>query len=292
MVVLATSFLPRSVRRGLARITARFVYVLAPRLRRRIEKNLSRVLDGEVTPARLRTSVLAVLVNYGDYVLDFLALLRGNQGPSKGVTTGEEWLQRAGTAGRGVLLATAHLGSWEMAALFLSRRTSRVTLVSLPEEIGWLGRLRSRIRGAQSHEEVLLGDDPMAVIELMERLRAGHFVGVQMDRVAGGGAASVPFCGHHLFMPRGPARLAHATGAWILPVFAITAADGRYDLVIEEPIDPKGLDEAAIQAKLACLLEKYVRRHPEQWLMMQDPWNDAAASGREGAVAAANGDRD
>ncbi len=292
VVVLATSFLPRSVRRGLARITARFVYVLAPRLRRRIEKNLSRVLEGAVAPARLRASVLAVLVNYGDYVLDFLSLLRGGKGPSKGATSGEEWLLRAKTAGRGVILATAHLGSWELAALFLSRRTQRVTLVSLPEEIGWLGRLRSRIRGAQSHDEVLIGNDPMAVIGLLERLRAGQFVGVQMDRIAGGGAASVPFCGHRLFMPRGPARLAHATGAWILPVFAITAADGRCDLVIEEPIDPLGLDEAAIQSKLAHLLEMYVRRYPEQWLMMQDPWNDAAATGREGAVAAANGERD
>ena len=59
--------------------------------------------------------------------------------------------------------------------------------------------------------------------------------------------------------------------------------------MVEEPIDPTGLDEPAIQAKLAGLLECYVRRHPEQWLMMQDPWSDAAAAGRVGAAAAANG---
>jgi lauroyl/myristoyl acyltransferase len=187
VVVLGTSFLPRWARRGLARITARFVYVLAPRLRRRIEKNLSRVMVGALPPARLRASTVAVLVNYGDYVLDFLSLLRGDVGRWRGATTGEERLERAGTAGRGVLLATAHVGSWEMAALFLARRTRRVTLVSMPEEIGWLGRLRSRIRNSQSHEEVLLGKDPMAVIELLNRLRAGGFVGVQIDRVAGGG---------------------------------------------------------------------------------------------------------
>jgi len=224
-------------------------------------------------------------------VLDFLALLRGDRDSLLRESRGEVQLQRAASTGRGVILATAHLGSWEMAALFLSRRTQRVTLVSMPEEIGWLGRLRSRIRSSQSHEEVLLGNDPMAVIDLLNRLRAGEFVGVQIDRVAGGGAANVPFCGHHLVMPRGPARLAHATGAWILPVFAITAADGKYDLVVEEPIDPTGLDEPAIQAKLAALLESYVRRHPEQWLMMQDPWSDAAAAGREGAAAAVNGGR-
>jgi len=275
-VVFVTSFLPRTLRRRLSRITARFVYVLAPRLRRRLEKNLERVLPGGVTPARLRGSVLAVLVNYGDYLLDFLALLRGDPVELRRSTRGEEGLVRAAAAGRGVLLATAHIGSWEMAALFLAKRGRRVTLVSIPEEIGWLGRLRSRIRSEQEHDEILLGDDPMAAIEVMTRLRAGEFVGVQLDRVAGGGSASVPFCGHRLRMPRGPARLAHATGAWILPVFALTAENARYDLIIEEPIDPSGLTEEAIQARLTNLLERYVRQHPDQWLMMQDPWDDRA----------------
>jgi KDO2-lipid IV(A) lauroyltransferase len=277
-VVFATSLLPRGARRALARITARFVYVLAPRLRRRLEKNLSRVMSGEISPGRLRDSATAVLVHYGDYVLDFLALLRGNRDSLLRESRGEEQLQRAASTGRGVILATAHLGSWEMAAMFLARRSHRVTLVSIPEEIGWLGRLRSRIRTAQHHDEILLGGSPMAAIELMNRLRAGEFVGVQLDRATDGTSASVPFCGHLLRMPRGPARLAHATGASILPVFALSREDGRYDLVIEEPIDPTGLDEAAILARLAALLERYVRNYPEQWLMMQDPWDDKAAA--------------
>lgn len=285
-MVLATSFLPRAVRRRLARITARFVYVLAPRLRRRIEKNLTRVAPGPLSKERLKRSVLTVLVHYGDYVLDFLALLRGDRESMLRGSQGEERLQLAASNGRGVILATAHLGSWEMAALFLARRSYRVTLVSIPEEIGWLGRLRSRIRSAQRHDEILLGGNPMAAIELMNRLRAGEFVGVQLDRATGGASASIPFCGHRLRVPRGPARLAHATGASILPVFALSMEDGRYELVIEEPIDPAGLDEAAILDRLARLLERYVRSYPEQWLMMQDPWDDeAAAPVLQGAAA-------
>lgn len=287
-MVFATSFLPRGARRWLARITARFVYVLAPRLRKRIEKNLSRTIAGDLPKERLRASVLTVLVHYGDYVLDFLALLRGDRASMLRGSRGEERLQLAATSGRGVILATAHLGSWEMAALFLARREYRVTLVSIPEEIGWLGRLRSRIRSAHHHEEILLGS-PMAAIDLMNRLRAGEFVGVQLDRATGGASASIPFCGHRLRMPRGPARLAHATGASILPVFALAMEDGRYELVIEEPIDPKGLDEADLLDRLARLLERYVRKYPEQWLMMQDPWDDEAAAPSIQAAAASTG---
>jgi KDO2-lipid IV(A) lauroyltransferase len=287
-VVLATSFLPRGARRWLARITARFVYLLAPRLRRRIEKNLSRIIPGELSKARLKESVLTVLMHYGDYVLDFLALLRGDRESMLRGSRGEERLQVAASSGRGVILATAHLGSWEMAALFLARRDYRVTLVSIPEEIGWLGRLRSKIRSAQRHQEILLGS-PMAAIDLMNRLRAGEFVGVQLDRATGGASASIPFCGHRLRMPRGPARLARATGASILPVFALSIEDGRYELVIEEPIDPAGLDEAEILDRLARLLERYVRTYPEQWLMMQDPWDDEAAAPSFQAAAASMG---
>jgi len=78
-------------------------------------------------------------------------------------------------------------------------------------------------------------------------------------------------------MPRGPARLAHASEALLVPVFATIAEDGSYDLVIEPPIDPRGLTEAELMARLAALLERKVRAHPEQWLMMQDPWDDAPA---------------
>jgi KDO2-lipid IV(A) lauroyltransferase len=286
-VLLTAWFLPARAQRRLARVTARFVHVLAPRLRARLEKNLSRALGGGAPPARLKEAVLAALVNYGDYLLDFLALQRRRRRGLLRSSAGAERLQAAAAQGRGVILATAHLGSWEMAALFLSDEARTLTLVSAPEEIAYLGALRSAIRSEQRHGELLVGRDPMAVLALLEKLRAGGMVGMQLDRAVGDSYASVPFCGARLRMPRGPARLALASDAFVVPVFALFAQGGGYDLVIEEPIDPRGRTEEELLARFAAVLERYVRAHPEQWLMMQDPWDDASASAGEEDLRAA-----
>ena len=275
VVVVATSWLPRPVQRLLARITARFIYVLAPRARRRLEKNQARALGGDVAPAKLREAVLAVLTNYGYYLLDFLALRRRRRAQLMRTRRGFDHLKDAADQGRGAILVTAHLGSWEMAALFLADEARSLTLVSQAEEIGYLGTMRSRIRAGQRHGEMLVGRDPMAAIELLDRLRRGELVGMQLDRVPGESFTSVPFCGLRLKMPRGPARLARASGAPIVPVFALFTEDDRYDLEIEAPIDPRGLSEGEIMERLAAVLERRVRAHPHQWLMMQDPWDDA-----------------
>jgi len=278
-------FLPVGAQRRLARWTARFVFRLAPRLRRRLEKNLGRVL-GRHDPARLRAAVLAVLAHYGDYLLDFFALQRGRRDRLLRSSRGDERLRAAAAQGRGVILATAHLGSWEMAALFLADQARAITVVSAPEEIGYLGALRSSIRSGQRHDELLLGGDPMAALDLLERLRGGGMVGMQLDRAVGSSFASVPFCGARLKMPRGPARLARASGAPIVPVFALFAEGGGYELVVEEPVDPRGITEEELQMRLAAVLERHVRARPEQWLMMQDPWDDGAPPGRPAPSAA------
>lgn len=294
--VLCTAwFAPPWLQRALVSVTIRFVHLLAPRLRRRIAKNVTivaRANGRELSPPQLRAAVLAVLANYGRYLIDFLGLRRARRDDLMRATHGSEKLRAASELGRGVILATAHLGSWEIAALFLAERSRSATLVSVPEEIGYLGDLRTTIRGGQNHGEVLLGNDPMAAIALLGKLREGGMVGMQLDRAIGASYTSVRFCGAWFKMPRGIARLAVASEALIVPGFALFHPDGGYEMVIEDAIDPRGCSESEVTQRLAALLERYVRAHPEQWLMMQDPWTDGPAGGeaepdRRAAPAAA-----
>jgi KDO2-lipid IV(A) lauroyltransferase len=282
--VLGTAwFTPYSVQRWLARTTARFVYVLAPRLRRRLLHN-QRMVQPDASEEEIRRSALSVLRHYGYYLLDFFSLRLGLRKDILRRSATPRSFEQLQQNGRGVIFATAHIGSWEIAGFALAMRGAEAAMVSDAEEIGYLGSLRSRIRQRLQHDEVLLQEGPHASIDLLHRLRSGGLVGLQMDRGGQGtGMQSVPFLKGHLKMPRGPARLAVLTNACILPVFALFNEEGTYDLMAEPAIDPKGLREEEILQRLAGILESYVQRYPDQWLMMQNPWateSEATAGAR------------
>jgi KDO2-lipid IV(A) lauroyltransferase len=75
----------------------------------------------------------------------------------------------------------------------------------------------------------------------------------------------VPFLHGHMELPTGPVKLALASSAPILPVFAVRTPDGRIRIHIEPAIVVEDIDAA--MSKLAAVIERYVRDYPEQWLL-------------------------
>jgi lauroyl/myristoyl acyltransferase len=83
--------------------------------------------------------------------------------------------------------------------------------------------------------------------------------------------AKVPVFNGHLLLPTSPVKLALASGAPIVPIFAIRLRDGRIRIQIEAPI-AVGPSEDVIHPALrrfAGVLENYVRAYPEQWLLLE-----------------------
>jgi KDO2-lipid IV(A) lauroyltransferase len=74
------------------------------------------------------------------------------------------------------------------------------------------------------------------------------------------------------------AKLALRTDAAVLPVFAPWDPDrGRFVLKIDEPlsIERSGDDEADVRRltqQFTGVVEKYVRRYPDQWLWIHRRW--------------------
>lgn len=83
----------------------------------------------------------------------------------------------------------------------------------------------------------------------------------------------VPFFDSAIKMPIGPARLARATGAALLPVMASYAPGGRQRLYIQEPVEPAA-DPATTLAQVAQAFEPLVARRLGQWSMLTPVWAD------------------
>ena len=76
------------------------------------------------------------------------------------------------------------------------------------------------------------------------------------------------------FFPRGIAFFALKTGAPIIPIFLVRKDRKFYHLVCEKPItyDKEQQDEVSIIKKCNLVLEKYIKKYPQQWYMFQRRW--------------------
>ncbi|QKT03397.1 lysophospholipid acyltransferase family protein [Ectothiorhodospiraceae bacterium 2226] len=179
---------------------------------------------------------------------------------------GEEHLQQAMDAGRGVLLAVPHLGCWEIVGLYCSPRypmTSLYRSLKVPE-------LEEVVRGGRERLGArLVTADARGVRAAAHALKRGELVAILPDQDPRRGAGVfVPFFGvpakTMVLLP----RLVHRTGAAVVFAYAERLPRGAgYRLCFTPPAVAIAPD-ADIEAAAAAMnrgVEACVRALPEQY---------------------------
>jgi len=72
-------------------------------------------------------------------------------------------------------------------------------------------------------------------------------------------------------------KIAMRTGAAIVPVFNSRRCDGNYDLFIEPELDIVRNGKGSLEhnmAQIARVMEKYIRRFLEQWVVLEPIWEN------------------
>ena len=192
-----------------------------------------------------------------------------------------ERLDQVEAAGRGLLIATAHLGNWELLAARLRLRGHRGAVVGRrrrrDSSSDWLIEARARLGVA-----TLAQDEPAR--RALRILRDGGTLGLLSDlavpRLDG---VELPFFRHPARTMTAPAALARAARTPLVPVRCVLRRD-RYRLLVDPPL---ALDDtlerrAATRALLGALnatYERWIREDPEQWAWHQPRWGRAPQSG-------------
>lgn len=243
--------------------------------------NARRLLGENSTREQRWELGLAVLYNFFDFICDI--------GQSVGKTRKqildriqcvecEQNYRDTRAAGKGAIVLTAHMGSFEVGIAALREHERRVHVVFRRDSFGLFERTRSKLRRELGVVEQPVDEGLATWIKLREALAKDEVVLLQGDRVLPGQKGqAVPILGGHVLIPTGPLRLAMASGAPIVPIFSIRQSDGLIRLFIEPPIWV--LDEQTFEAGLLSVrnvLEKYLRRFPEQWLMIHKAWCEDA----------------
>jgi KDO2-lipid IV(A) lauroyltransferase len=236
--------------------------------------NARRIYGPDVSPAQVRAYARGVLSNFYDFVCDV--------GRSAGLTReqlvaqiesvqGTDHYAAARALGKGAIIATAHMGSFEAGAAALLDR-ERALHVVFKRDATRFEQLRGALRRNLGVIEAPVDDGWTLWLRLREALGRDAVVMVQADRVMPGQkGCRVPFLHGHLMLPTGPIKLALASGAPIVPIFALRTADRRIRIHIEPHIivsEPAQADPHPALLQLAATLQRYVRSYPQQWLLL------------------------
>jgi lauroyl/myristoyl acyltransferase len=179
----------------------------------------------------------------------------------------------------GVLVATAHVGCWELGSSIPAEYEGRV--MNLIRELELDSEAQDFVRGLIEaradgrYRTHFASDDPTLGFELLDALQRGEMVALPVDRPRRAGRVSrQKLFGKEFDLPIGPVVLARAAGVPILPVFTLREGRRRYRIVFREPIVVGGdasdetSGEAAQERALAQLvgeIEGVVRNRPDQW---------------------------
>lgn len=205
--------LPLSWNRRLAGLIGRILAVVPNSLRQHSETNLRLCLP-ELSPAARRQLLRECLIETAKTALEagpmwlwpavrLRPLLIAD---SEGIDA----VDAAVRAGRGVLLATPHLGSWEMAGHFGADRWGIINLYRPPRLTALDGLIRT---GRQRLGAQLATTDTKGVRQLYETLARGGVVGILPDQDPGRGGVFAPFFGVPANSMVLLGRLARKTGA-------------------------------------------------------------------------------
>ncbi len=189
---------------------------------------------------------------------------------------GDEHFDAARRLGRGLIVATAHLGSYEVGMAALRERDrGPIHVLFQRDRLDQFDRLREQLHRKLSITDARLEDGLVTWSRLRDALRRNEVVVLQADRVMPGQKGrTVPFFGGTARFPTGPTRLASMTGAPIVPIFTVRRCDGRVRIVIHEAIPVAADDDAQRSAmlQLTGAIERQVRAAPHQWLALHRPW--------------------
>lgn len=241
-----------------------------------VERQIAAALP-ELDAAAVRRTARAAYAHLGRTAIE--TALLASLGPSQVLdlfegADGWEHVERARALGKGIIFVTGHHGNWELGGAYTAARGVPLDVIvrrmANPLFDRYLTRTRERLGLRVVH-------DADAVRIAPRSFRANRGVAFVADQgVRGLASTFVPFFGRPAKTPRGPAVLALRLGVPVIFAVATRQPSGRYRLFFEpvavEETGDRERDVDAIVLRYTEMLERYVRRHPEQYFWHHRRW--------------------
>ena len=247
----------------------------------------------ERTAPECRRLLDAVYRNLAVNYVEVLRLAGGADDDLRQLVTfeGEEIVQAALRRGQGALVLTAHLGNFDLLAMFSAQRGYPLTIVSKEIKNPVINDLWMRLRERYGVKIVRSHNSLRGCLRALKNDGLLGFI-LDQNRPRGQGVF-VTFFGRPACTTPGLAFISAVARAPVIPAFIHRTADDRHHLrilpAIEPPADRGAGSLLRATQQYTTVIEQEIRRHPDQWIWMHRRWKTQPEPG-DVVAAAPEGD--
>jgi KDO2-lipid IV(A) lauroyltransferase len=257
------ALLPLSLNHLLGALAGVLAYLASPTYRRHLHENMAGAL-GEADAARFRWAAVA---SAGRMAFELPRIwLRTLEEAVTMVADvrGQELVDAARAAGKGIVFVTPHLGCFEITAQYLATQAP-ITVLYRPPKQAWLQEMIER--GRQRASLHLAPADLSGVRGLLKALKKGEAIGLLPDQAPKVGEGRwLPFFGRPAYTMTLAARLSE-TGATVLFTWGERLPGGAgYRIHFSAPTAPLEGDLESRAVAINRQVEALIRACPGQYL--------------------------
>lgn len=176
--------------------------------------------------------------------------------------------------GKGGIIATSHMGSWEMAALACLAYDIPLFSLAAQQKNKLVDEFYNRSRAGTGFEIVLRS---ASVKVILRKIKEGKMLAILSDVRGKTDALPVKFLGKTANVAEGMGFIARQTNVPVFPTMITRIGWGLHRYRIYDPIFPdpnaeKKADALRITQSFFDTLTKYVQNEPEQWFWFNKRW--------------------
>ena len=275
-LLFAARMTPKFAVGGFCSVVAFLAYPLGKKDRNKIERNIDKILGipaGSEESEDFQNRVLK------HQICNSIESLKASYNNDLITVAGFDDMQRRFQEnlqkGKGLIIITAHMGSWEIAAYYCSLASDgKFSALAKPSKLEAATRLLDAYR-LRMKTKTLWTDQRSLLKTMASTLKNGEALGFVMDqRPDGRKGPIVDFMGQPTQFVVGPAWASIRNGSPVVSVFCIRTGPWQYRMLCAEllPADHGKTDSVEITQIMASEIERIIRLHPEQWVWNYNRW--------------------
>ncbi len=270
------SLLPRRFCLFLGRTFGFLIYFFDKKHRNVALQNLKLSMGEKLPDTEIKHTVKKSFVHFGQAFFDLVKFSRLKDEKKEKLITveGSEIIDKAIQQGKGALLFSAHLGSWEIAPFIISKK-AKISVIARPLDHKLLEKKLLKIRTGFGAEVIHKHQASKQVLRL---LRKNEMVAILIDQnVLRSQAIFVDFFGKPAATTPSLAMFHLRTSSPLIPVFCYPSPTKGYIIKIMPPLDiilsgDHSEDILKITQLCTKIIEDQIQKDPSLWMWFHNRW--------------------